>query len=101
VIKFKFPEEKEYVVHFAKKMDDTKLLSIIQSGEVKSEEEAEYLSKFFWRMVDKSIEDEELGISSVFVESNEFWNEKIMYSISGYLERIGYENIWENIADAQ
>ncbi|MBU6950855.1 hypothetical protein [Hahella sp. HN01] len=101
MITFKFPEEKEYVSHYARKMNDSRALNILEAGEAGSEDEAEYLSRFFWRMVDKSIEDEEQGEPSLFVESNEFWNEKIMYSISGYLERQGYESIWEKVSDEQ
>lgn len=101
MIMYKFPEESAYIIHYAKKMNDTKALDLLQQGEVNSKEDAEYLSCFFWRMVDKSIEDEEQGVSSLFVESNEFWNEKIMYSISGYLERNGYEDVWKKVSDAQ
>lgn len=101
MISFKFPEEKIYLTHFAKKMGDKKAIAFIQSGRVESEQDAEHLSLFFWRMVDQSIEDEEQNVPRLFNESNEFWNEKIMYSISGYLQRAGFEHIWERVSDAQ
>ena len=100
MIKYKFPEEREYVLHYAKRMSDSTALGIFETGEVNSIEEAEYLSRFFWRMVDKSIEDEEQGMPPLHVESNEFWNEKLLYTISGYLEREGYEDVWSTISDS-
>lgn len=101
MITYKFPEEKEYVLHYAKKMNDLPALCILESGCVSSKDEAEYLSQFFWRMVDQSVEDEEQGVPSLHIESNEFWNEKLLYSISGYLERNGYEEVWEKVSDSQ
>ncbi|MFO1369453.1 MAG: hypothetical protein U1F46_10700 [Marinagarivorans sp.] len=101
MITYKFPEEKKYIIHFAEKMGDKKIIHILESGKVESAQDAEYLSLFFWRMVDRSIEDDVHNIPRLFSESNEFWNEKIMYSIAGYLQRAGYEHIWEKISDAQ
>ncbi|HEY6528241.1 MAG TPA: hypothetical protein VIZ65_06070 [Cellvibrionaceae bacterium] len=101
MIIFKFPEEKTYITHFAEKIGDSKLIQILEAGEVRSEQDAEYLSVFFWRMVDESIADEQQGIRPLFIESNEFWNEKIMYSISGYLRRAGFGHIWEKVSDTQ
>ena len=101
MINFKFPEEKAYITHFAEKMGDQKALALIDAGEVGSEQDAVHLSLFFWRMVDQSIEDEEQDSPRLFNETNEFWNEKIMYSISGYLQRAGFEHIWERVSDGQ
>jgi hypothetical protein len=101
MIKFKFPEEKAFLTLYAEKMGDQKVITFIQFGRVESEQEAEHLSLFFWRMVDRSNEDQEQNAPRLFNESNEFWNEKIMYSISGYLQRAGFEHIWERVSDGQ
>ncbi len=55
----------------------------------------------FWKMVDASIEDEENKTKLPWVEGAEFWNEKLMYSFSGYLERSGYESEWDEVSDKQ
>lgn len=101
MLRFKSPEEKTYITHFAKKMGDSKLVEMIKTGKVKTEQDAEYLSLFFWRMVDQSIEDDMHNIPRLLTQPNEFWNEKIMYSIAGHLQRAGYEHIWEHVSDAQ
>lgn len=101
MLRFKSPEEKTYITHFAEKMGDSKLVEIIKTGAVKTEQDAEYLSLFFWQMVDQSIEDDIQKLPRLFIEPNEFWNEKIMYSIAGFLQQAGYEHIWETVSDAQ
>ncbi len=100
-ITYKFSEELEFAKHYAEKLNDKITLSILDSGEVKNAKEARHLSSFFWNMVNKSIEDHNNKILLPWPEGSEFWNEKLMYSISGYLERVGFENEWEEISDLQ
>ncbi|MCG8611191.1 MAG: hypothetical protein MI864_11695 [Pseudomonadales bacterium] len=101
MIAYKFPEERNYALHYATKMNDSRAIELLETGEVRSEEDAEYFSEFFWRMVDSSIEDEENGLAPIYTESNEFWNEKLLYSISGHLERIGFGMVWERVSDSK
>lgn len=101
MIKYKFDEESEYAVHYASKLNDKVALEILERGEVRNSGEAVSLSKFFWKMVDRSIEDERKDASFPWSEGAEFWNEKLMYSFSGYLESAGYEDKWEKLVDEQ
>ncbi len=96
MIKYKFKEELAFAKHYAEKLQDNKALAILESGDVRNKEEAIYLSDYFWRMVDASIEDEKNGVDLPWDENAEFWTEKLMNSISGYLERTGYEDQWDN-----
>lgn len=99
MIRYKFEEELEYLLYYANKSKNKEILKILTCGEVKSSGEAISLSEFFWNMVDLSIEDEKSGIELPWEEGAEFWNEKIMNSISGYLERAGYEKEWDEVSD--
>jgi len=101
MISYKFPEERNYALHYADKLKDSRATQLLESGDIRSEEDAEYLSEFFWRMVDSSIEDEENGLESIHTEPNEFWNEKLLYTISGHLERIGFSGVWEKVSDSK
>lgn len=94
MITYKFEEEFQYVMHYANKLDDKTTISILERGEVRDSNEATHLSEFFWKMVDASIEDEKAGVELPWTEGAEFWNEKIMNSLAGYLERVGYEKEW-------
>lgn len=100
-IVYKFPEEIEFAKHYAEKLNDKITLSILGAGEVKNSAEAKHLSLFFWNMVNKSVEDKNNKILLPWPEGGEFWSEKLLYSISGYLERAGFENEWEEISDLQ
>jgi hypothetical protein len=100
-INYKFPEEIEFAKLYAAKLNDEAALSILKSGVVTNSKEARNLSNFFWNMVNKSIEDHNNKVVLPWPEGAEFWNEKLMYSFSGYLERAGFENEWEEISDLQ
>ncbi len=101
MIEYRFEEELAYAKHYANKLEDGVVEKILSSGEVKNNDEALRLSSFFWKMVDASIEDEENKTKLPWVEGAEFWNEKLMYSLSGYLERSGYESEWDEVSDKQ
>lgn len=101
MITYKYDGELRFAKYYANKLKDNKALAILESGVVKNKDEAQYLSNFFWRMVDSSIEDEKLKAPLPWSESAEFWTEKLMYSISGYLERSGYADAWEKESDKQ
>jgi len=100
MIEYKFDEEKEYILHYANKLHDNRALDILNSGNINSMKK-QYISQYFWRMVDSSIEDEDAGIELPWPEGAEFWNEKIMNTLSGYLERTGYESEWDSLVDEQ
>ena len=101
MITFKFPEEKIYLNLLANKINSPFVLQLLGGEQVHSSEEAINLAKLFWTIVDKSIELENSGELDEFPEGAEYWNEKIMYSISGYLERLGYEDEWDRVTDEQ
>lgn len=101
MITFKFGEEIEYANYYADKLSDKRVKAILSNLEVVDANEAIALSKFFWNMVRESIKDEEAGLKLQWDDGAEFWNEKLLQSISGYLERVGYEAEWDEITDAQ
>lgn len=101
MIKYRFEEEVQYAKYFAEKLNDAEALKIFELGKVQDKTQATYLSEFFWRMVDASIEEENSGTELPWVEGTEFWNEKLMHSISGYLERAGFEQEWDEVSDKQ
>lgn len=101
MIKYKFDEEIKYALHYAKKFNDEDIIKVLESGQVKSPEEAVKLSEFFWDMVVASVEDEESGVTLPWRKSAEFCNEKIMNSFTAYLDSEGYDKEWDDVADQQ
>lgn len=98
---FYLPREYDYLSHFANLLNDQKIVEMIANTNSISREDAEYLSRFFWRMVDMSVELENHTGTSLFEESNEFWNEKLTLSISGFIEQQGFEDVWNRVVDEQ
>lgn len=101
MITYKFEEELQYATYYANKLKETKILELLEQGKVTNSSEATDLSEFFWKMVDASIEDEKQDIHLPWKEGAEFWNEKIMNTFSGYLEKVGYEKEWDDVFDRQ
>jgi len=95
MISYKFPEEKEIILHYAKLFKDSTTENIINKGEVSNSSEAAHLAKFFWLMVDQSVKDVEQGKDAAGYFNLEAWNEDIFETISAYLENNGYESEWD------
>lgn len=99
MITHRFEQEKEVFIYFADQLGDHKAKAIIQSGMVNDANEARYLSQFFWRAVNKSVDIKDNKEPWPFESGGEFWLEKLHNSIGGYLERAGYEDIWDDEVD--
>lgn len=99
MIKYKFHQEKAVFLYFAELLDNQKALDLIEQGEVSSCEDARYLSQFYWQAVEKSAEIKHNNEPWPFENGGEYWLEKLYNSIGGYMERAGYEEIWDDEID--
>ena len=100
-ISYRFDEERDFLFFYAKRLNNRRAYDILNKGYVSDAEEAEILSRFFWQMVDQTVEDDKQDIKWPFSAGSEFWCEKTLNSLSGHLYRAGYEAIWERISDEQ
>ena len=91
----KYPEDKEFILHYAKKLNQPKVEAIIAAGKVQSSEEASLLSKFFWEMVDEIVKDKDENAVVAGQTDLEGWNEYLFESIRAYLRNNGYEKEWD------
>lgn len=94
MINYKFPEEKDIILHYAKKFQLNEVVEIINNGYVKNANEAKQLSEFFWRMVDESVKDAGQGIDAAGYHDLQAYDEYIMNTLRSYLISAGYENEW-------
>lgn len=99
MIKYKYPEEKIVAMHFAKRLNDCYAEKIINADEVANEDEAAYLSNFFWSINVKAINDYALGLSVPCEGSSEYWLEKIYNSWEGYMLKVGFSDLWDKASD--
>ena len=101
MIIYRCEDELSYAIYYAKKLGDELVVQILDAGEVRDVEQAKRLSKFFWLMVDASVEDEHNNLRFPGHQGAEFMNYELMNSFGGHLERIGYLYIWDEESDRQ
>ncbi len=94
MIEYKFKEEKDFIFHYAKKLNNKTVEKIIAEDQVCSSGEANELAKFFWEMVDEIVKDKEQHAIVAGQSDLEAWNEYVFESIRSYLINSGYENEW-------
>lgn len=100
MILFRHPEERDILFYYCGKLSDYRSAEIL-AGEIEMDESAAlHISDFFWKMVDCSIicTNEK---RYPWGDGAEFWNEKILNSLSGSLERLGFITVWDSVVDKQ
>ena len=101
MIEYRFPEEKEFILFYAKKSEASEIVSIVQRGYVQNAAEAQMLANFFWQMVDNAVQDESNGsVASEIAAKGRELTEVLLSTISNYLIKAGYGREWDAAADA-
>jgi len=100
MIAYKYPEEKEILMHYAVKLQAHHIVEIIDHGYVKNASEAKILSEFFWQLVDESVKDAEQGLEAAGHHDLQAYNEYIMNTLRSYLVNAGYEKEWNEVGDS-
>ena len=94
MIRYRYDEEKLAALYFADLLNDRLARKIIEAGVVAKSSEATHLSQFYWRMIAAAYIFEKDGNTLPFDGNSEYWSEKLIYSLGGYLKYAGYENEW-------
>ncbi|GAB2895339.1 hypothetical protein ACCI51_04090 [Microbulbifer echini] len=95
MIEYKYPKEREILIHYAEKMENEAALDILQKGVVSNREQALALSQLYWGMIDVAADDQGSGFPLLEKEGIEQWMEYIFHSLNGYLVSNGYEEEWD------
>ena len=97
MIEYRYDEEKITAYFFADLFGDKNAKKILDAGVVTNNEEAIYLSQFFWRMAKESGDSKAKGTTlEIPCEgSTEYWLEKLYNTFGGYLESAGYSKEWD------
>lgn len=88
----------DLVEHYAKDLSDDLVLSFLSKG-VKTEEEAEHLSLFIWKMIDQMVKDREDKKIVLGSFNNSSMLPDLSYEMDAYMEKAGYSDIWEKISE--
>lgn len=94
MIQFSHEQEKEILLHYANLLNNRDVISLVKEGIVKDKDQVTCIAKFYWEMVDKSVEEDELGTGAY--ENMEKWLERIYTSLHIYFNNIGLEEAWES-----
>lgn len=99
MIEFKrYPHVVSIIGYYSKEMGEKKIESLMKFG-VKNEFEAEFLSRFIWKMIDQMAHDIENKKPVLGCVDNSDIIPDIDYEISLYLSEQGYEDVWDRVCD--
>jgi len=94
MINYRHNEEKEIAIYYAQLLGEKQAESIIEKGSVDNSDEARILSAFYWKMVDKTVEEDKSGINKKYKDID-MWLEYLCNSLYIYLSNEGYEKEWD------
>ena len=94
MIEYKYPQEKEIVLHYATLLKNSTALTLIDEGSVNSNDDVKIIAKFYWEIVDLSVEEDK-ALSGKY-DDMEKWLERIYTSLHIYFNNNGYGDIWDN-----
>ncbi|GLS26024.1 hypothetical protein [Marinibactrum halimedae] len=87
-------------LHYANQFNEVEVIEIIKNNRsVDSKKTAIKLAKFYWDMLDASIDDYEKKKEVLGEIGLQYWMERLLNIISGYLSNSGYEEEWEKVSD--
>ena len=84
MIEYKFAREKELLLEYASHLGEPRVAAILARGTIERAEDARTLAKFYWRMVDASIEDD-----------IEAWLERIHTTLFIACGNAGFGDVWD------
>ena len=102
MLDFSGNDEKAELValYYARQFNNVIVLEILnQPRGVQNEAEAFILAKFFWDMLDASAFDKENGIVVLDEPDLQYWMERLLNIIGGYLDKGGYGAIFDKVTD--
>jgi len=99
MIRYRFPEEKEALLHYAITLENKKVEEILHGDGIKSPEEARELATFFWKMVDQTVTDSDKSLDIAGYKNLESLCEDVMQSLRSHFIATGYVDIWEEESD--
>ncbi len=99
MIRFRFPEEKQALLHYAQILGNKTIEEILLNEGVRTSNEARELASFFWKMVDQTVIDSEQNITVAGYTNLESCCEDIMQSLRSHFIATGYMEIWEEESD--
>ncbi len=91
---------KQVALHYAKTLGNQWIYTLIDNNQsIADSNQARGLSLFYWAMLDQSALDKENGVIVLDESDMQYWMERLLNIISGYLSNNGYQEIWDKVSD--
>lgn len=94
----RYPHVTSLILHYAYQLNDQWIIELINS-EISSKHQAEYFSKFIWRMLDQMAIDIKQQREVLGNIDNSTMIPDIDYEVSLYLADRGFGEIWDRACD--
>lgn len=94
----RYPHVKDLLEHYANDLAQQDIKSILNTG-IQSEQEADLLCRFVWKMLDKMEEDEENNIAVLGSVDNSDMIPDISYEMTKLMKDVGFYRVWESVFD--
>ena len=86
---------RKIAIYYSEKLNDGLAYELFENGvDISSEEQATDLVRFFWKMADEAVQEQENNTGLATEYDLEFWMEKLMNIVIGYFSRQGYKEVW-------
>lgn len=87
-------------IYYSKTLGNTFAQKVMSLDiDITSPEEAEEITKFYWAMVNLAVEDQEEDKEIEGFTDLEYWMEKLLNIVMGYINRIGLGEYWGKVSD--
>ena len=87
-------------LHYARKLSDDFAISVFSlSNDVTTPTEAEKITRFYWSMINLAVDDQENEKEIEGVVDLEYWMEKLLNLVMGYLNNVGLGEYWAKVSD--
>lgn len=101
MIKFeRYPHIQDLFEHYLEQQGRDDVKEIMQEG-VKTENDAELISRFAWKMAEMINEDEEKGIEVFGRTDNTDMLPDLSYEMTKYMKSVGYYSIWKKVSEEE
>lgn len=96
----RYPHVKDLFIHYAGIQDRSEIITMLENG-IHSENDAEILSKFAWKIAELVNQDEEKGVLVLGSTDNTEMIPDLSHEMTRYFRSVGYFQIWKNVSDEE
>lgn len=96
MIQYNLAEEKVFLLDYAKRLQKEAAIKVLESGNIKSPEDTTALAELYWAIVDKTVEEDQQGITRISSNYDvDYLLEKTYSSLHIAASNAGFVDVWD------